>query len=553
MHYYLRHRTTSTHMASDDHRTSMTRRTFVQVGVTAVALGATACGDDADSQTVADAGGTDVGAGDVGVDDAASTDASAPDSAADAAGDADADSATAPDAEVGVRTISIVHVNDLHANYAVGADGSTTFGRIVGFYQQVLAENPHTLFTNGGDDYEKGSVAEVISEGRATLELAKAMAFDVRCIGNHDFAWTVEQMLEYSDDPHADVLCGNVAYTGPEPERWKAKDFVVREVGGVHIGFFGLVSKPWNENNEQYDGDFFPEFPMRHDNAANAREIVDAHRDEVDLMIFVSHLGLGLDVALAGEVDGIDVILGAHSHSVVTPAMEVNGTRIIQAGSSASFVARMDLDVDLGSRELVGYRYELHANLPGVLPTSAEMDATVADVLQRHAPEIDVALGRTRRVRGGTELAALAAQASVAVLEVDAAFVDEGVTWDALPGGGVTQQDFLDGFKVERQPAGTPGFNSMYTAQVSGAELILLRDGLAPSWARAVPDVIDEGATYAVAMTRFGLQNPTRYLPDGVAPADVAPGWETWAVLDAYARQRTAAGLYMDVDEPLDA
>ncbi len=539
-------------MATHDDRSSMTRRTFVRVGVATMAVGATACGDDDGSlPATADAGFGDAAHADAGPADA--TDASDRDADANAETGRDAsDASDVIDAPDGLRTISIVHVNDLHANYAVGADGSTTFGRIVGFYKQVLAENPHTLFTNGGDDYEKGSVAEVISEGRSTLELSKAMGFDVRCIGNHDFAWSVDQMLEYSDDPRADVLCGNVAYTGPEPERWKARDFVVREVGGVRIGFFGLVSKPWNENNEQYDGDFFAEFPMRHDNAQKAREIVEAHRDEVDLMIFVSHLGLGLDTALAGEVDGIDIILGAHSHSVVSPALEVNGTVIIQAGSSASFVARLDLDVDLGTRDLVGYRYELNANLPGVLPTSAAMDATVADVLQRHAPELDVALGRTRRGRGGAELAALAARASVAVLGVDAAFVDEGVTWDALPGGRVTQQDFLDGFKVERQPAGTPGFNAMYTARVSGAELMLLRDGLAESWARDVPDVIDEADEYTVAMTRFGLQNPTRYLPGGVTPADVAPAREAWAVLDAYARLRSDAGLYMDVDEPLD-
>ena len=103
-----------------------------------------------------------------------------------------------------------------------------------------------------------------------------------------------------------------------------------------------------NERNEQYTGDFFPsDFPARWDWTERAREIVTAHRAEVDLLVCISHLGNGGDEALAAAVDGIDVILGAHSHTVLMREEVVNNTIIIQCGSSLGWVGRLDLDFDL--------------------------------------------------------------------------------------------------------------------------------------------------------------------------------------------------------------
>ena len=73
------------------------------------------------------------------------------------------------------------------------------------------------MFTGGGDDYEKGSVAEQLSEGQATLEVMRAMKLDVRVLGNHDFAWSAEHTATYSRDPHAIVLSSNIEYIGENP------------------------------------------------------------------------------------------------------------------------------------------------------------------------------------------------------------------------------------------------------------------------------------------------------------------------------------------------
>ena len=97
------------------------------------------------------------------------------------------------------------------------------------------------------DDHEKGSVVEQISLGGATRDIVHALQFDVRVMGNHDFAWGVEGALAHARDPNAVVLASNVGYIGPDPEAWEAQDVAIIPSGCMRIGFFGLVSAPWDE------------------------------------------------------------------------------------------------------------------------------------------------------------------------------------------------------------------------------------------------------------------------------------------------------------------
>ena len=94
------------------------------------------------------------------------------------------------------------------------------FSRIKAYHKKALSESPYTLFTDGGDDYEKGTVAEQISQGLATDEAIKAMAFDLRVLGNHDYAWGPEKLLEFSQDENAIVLASNTRYEGAATTRF---------------------------------------------------------------------------------------------------------------------------------------------------------------------------------------------------------------------------------------------------------------------------------------------------------------------------------------------
>lgn len=441
-------------------------------------------------------------------------------------------------------TLTLVHVNDFHAHY--DPRGGSPVARAVGFKRRVEREQPNVLFINAGDDYEKGSVAENFSRGRSTLEITHAARYDIRALGNHDFAWDEQQVLEYATDPHGDVVCGNVSYAGPLSHPWNARRVAVREVAGVRVGFFGFVSKPWNEKNEQVDGDFFPTFPMRHDYEALAREVVAEARATCDLVVMVSHLGLPTDRALCEAIEGIDVVIGAHSHHRLARPERVGNARIVQTGCFGRYVGRLDLELDAETRRIVGERYALVPLSEGFAPVDEEMQRTIEAVYARHAPEAHRTVGETSRALSKEDTMRLSARAAVAVGEVEAALIHPRPWWCGLPHGAVNAQDFCDACKIERQPAGTPSWTGLYSVTMDGAELAAARDALHYAGPEPVP-----GRRYRVATTRFVAEHPAEYLPRAESVRDAAPLIEVWRLLFLYAQHRTERGLCVDADVTL--
>jgi len=456
------------------------------------------------------------------------------------------------------RTVTFVHVNDLHASYTPRLEhgGESRYSRLRGYFETVQKDHPQALFTSGGDDFEKGSVAELTSGGQATIDVTHAMQFDVRVVGNHDFAWGEDKLLAFARDPHGVVLASNTTHDGDGGEAgYWAAEYAQVPVGDLRVGFFGMVSYPWNEQNEQYDGDFFPggDFHTRFDYAVRAREIVESKRDNVDLLVMVSHLGLDDDRKLAREVPGIDVILGGHSHKVLQEPVVEGNTVIIQAGTGALWVARLDVEVALEGGGVVSTNYQLLPNaVPSpAMPADPEVQAAVERVMAEYAPDALNAVGQLRTAHNKTEIGALTARAALATLPgITAALVDHETVWQSWGPGPYNPQRFLDTFKVERQPADTPGFNSFYTAQISGADLLRLRDELPVTrWSLALGEGVEPGGTYRLAIQKHAAFNPSAYLPRGLTPTDPQPALEVWEVLERYARGRSGECLHLDEDD----
>lgn len=450
------------------------------------------------------------------------------------------------------QTLTFVHVSDLHGSYALDAAGESPVARLRGYYEVVRDESPYTLFTDAGDALEKGSVAELLSAGAATREVIEALGFDLRTLGNHDFAWSLEETLALTRIAPTITLTSNTRYVGAQPERFGGVDFVALDVGCLKVGFLGVVSPPWSEQNEQVLQPFYPELESDYFYRNVLAEALAAHRDQVDLMVLLSHAGHASDLALSEALPGLDVILGGHSHDRTYAPEQPGHALVIHPGAYAETVARLDVDVDLASRRLAGHRFVLVDNAPGNLPASPGVQAAVEAILAAWAPEARVEVGRVKDRQDAWHIALLAARAAVARLGVDAAAVDTDDVWGAFEPGPVTQQDLADALKVERQLPGTPGISAFYVATISGHDLHRLRLELPLYWASVTPWPLDHEATYRIALPKHTALAPEWHLPEGVTVTDASHVAEAWELLDAHARDRTAACLHLDADVPID-
>lgn len=480
---------------------------------------------------------------------ACAKDEDVPDDVQDSDSDSEPARWPACDLEATTQPISFVHVNDMHGHYNPDTEGVIPVARTRAYFEEVRAEQPYTLFTDGGDDYEKGSVVEALSDYASTREVTEALQYDVRVIGNHDFAWSQEELLRFAADPHAIVLASNIEYIGNDAMGYGAVEYAELQVGCVTVGFFGMVSGPWTAENTPLADDFYDEFPTNLDFVSVARRLIDAHRDDVDLLVAVNHLGLGDDVVLANQTEGIDVILGGHSHTPMFASNVVNDTIIIQAGSYSMFVGRLDLTFDLTAGKVSEHVWQLRA-LTSDLAIDDATEEEVAAILQTYGPTAFDEIGQLDNGQGTHGAAILATRAAMATLDIDGAFMGDSAAFNGIPAGPVSQQNLFDAYLIERQPPGEPSWNATYTADLSGADLKKL-SGLGDSWASVLPDPIDDSTTYTITLPNYAAQFPQNHLPEGISLSNVAFAKETWEVLDAYTRLRTADCLHLDNDTPL--
>ena len=74
-------------------------------------------------------------------------------------------------------------------------------------------------------------------------------------------------------------------------------------------------------------------------------------KDQVDLVIMLSHMGWETDAKYAELVDGVDVIIGAHTHSILyRPTLVYNEKSqrdviIVQSGSHGKMLGQLDISI----------------------------------------------------------------------------------------------------------------------------------------------------------------------------------------------------------------
>jgi 5'-nucleotidase len=231
-----------------------------------------------------------------------------------------AESSPLPVASDEVRLI-ILHTNDTHSRIdPFPMDGGPYQGlggvaRRATLIDRIRDRHPNVLLLDSGDIFQ-GTPYFNFFKGAIEYEAMSAMGYDVVTIGNHDFDNGVDGLVEMMPRATFDFVSANYEMAG-SPLEARVQPWVVREVGGIRIGIFGL--------GVGFDGlvlESLHQGVRYTDPLAAARQCVLALRAVgCSLVVCLSHLGYRYggdrpsDTHLAQRVEGIDLILGGHTHT----------------------------------------------------------------------------------------------------------------------------------------------------------------------------------------------------------------------------------------------
>ncbi|WP_154173366.1 bifunctional metallophosphatase/5'-nucleotidase [Vibrio metoecus] len=282
-------------------------------------------------------------------------------------------------------SITLAHINDTHSYFEptslqltleheadtlkpfVSAGG---FARIATRVAQLRDDADRIqrefLFLHAGDCFQ-GTLYFSLFKGKANADMLNALKLDAMAVGNHELDMGNYPVAQFAQRIQFPLLAGNWDLshereskslrlaTNPKVYSFDAAQgyarWIEKEAKGEKIAIFGLsIDKMADIANPDSDTPFV-------NAVATAKATVSAiHRQGINKIVLLSHLGYEGDIALAEQVAGISVIVGGHSHvlqgdfsalgigSQDEYGLKINNTYIVQAGFYALTLGHCQID-----------------------------------------------------------------------------------------------------------------------------------------------------------------------------------------------------------------
>ena len=257
------------------------------------------------------------------------------------------------------------------------------------------------LLLDGGDTWQ-GSGTAYKTNGMDMVKACNLLGVDIMT-GHWEFTYHDHKVLENIEAFSGEFLAQNI----------KAKEEALFDGIPVYDEDSGHVFKPYTikelaNSRLAIIGQAFPYTPVANPkrfipnwtfgiNESDLQSLINdiQQNHKPDVVVLLSHNGADVDLQMAAQVSGIDVILGGHTHDGIPNALEVKNaggiTLVTNAGSNGKFLGVMDLDIRNG--KLQGYQYKLLPVFSSLITPDHEMQMHIHEVRKPHESWLTEELG----------------------------------------------------------------------------------------------------------------------------------------------------------------
>lgn len=247
-------------------------------------------------------------------------------------------------------SVTILHVNDVYQFTPVDGGKRGGLARLLTLRKEVLKQNPNTIFTLGGDTISP-SVETRTYKGAQMIDAWNAVGIDYAVFGNHEFDLKTADLLARMKESKFTWLGANVFDTKTNRIFADTPPFVIKEIGGVKIGFIGFLLPETKQTSSMEENLIVKDF------CATAKEYVPKMREAgANAVIALTHLSMREDKELAGCA-AFNLILGGHEHTLLQSS--ANGTPIFKMTADARELGRFNLNFNAASKNLESIDWEV--------------------------------------------------------------------------------------------------------------------------------------------------------------------------------------------------
>ena len=244
----------------------------------------------------------------------------------------------------------ILHTNDTHSKVEPTEKSSLKtanmggYARRMGVINQIRTLEKNVILVDAGD-YSQGTPYFNFYNGRVEVDAMNRMKYDAITLGNHEFDNGIDTLAVVLKNAQFPIISSNYNLSNTSLAKL-VKPYQILYRDGLKIGIMALDVNPKSlimENN--YKGLVY-EDPFE---KADEISTLLKKKEKCDVIICLSHLGAETDFQVAHKTRYIDVIIGGHSHSMITDTTEKNAEGkpivIAQMGKSGLYLGKVELEL----------------------------------------------------------------------------------------------------------------------------------------------------------------------------------------------------------------
>ncbi len=286
--------------------------------------------------------------------------------------------------------VTILHTNDVHAHYEPFGDPSQGgAARLATAIEAVRAKQDHVLLLDAGDQFQ-GTLYFTVGGADVVAAVMNELGYDAMCIGNHEFDEGPAELARFIDLADFPVLSANIDALADSSLTDKILPFALFYFDGQPIAVIGLTTESTAISSS----------PGPNVQFLNAIEIAQRTAKElestgVNKIIALTHLGYDRDLELAQAVQGIDVIVGGHSHTQLADYPTVTQS---STGEPVLIVTAYEWGEELGRLDVTFNDDGIITDYSGApIPIDGTLaeDPAVSDILAAYRGDIDALMSKT--------------------------------------------------------------------------------------------------------------------------------------------------------------
>lgn len=246
------------------------------------------------------------------------------------------------------KRTSIFYINDFHGK-SINMERAVTASKSFDHFTPSIPTDKLKL--SSGDI----QLGEPVPSNLVMVEALNVMGIMASAMGNHEYD-TPDHIGELIPHMGYKMLACNINIKPDNPLYKKVEKSYIQEINGNRYGIIG--ASPVDLFSRLKYGKIFEELNI--DGIDDTIQDIQCEVDKlkthgVNRIILLSHVGFGYDQKIAKETDGIDIILGGHSHNLVTnvkPGVNLFNSKsgepvvITQAGRDGNYFGILNVEWD---------------------------------------------------------------------------------------------------------------------------------------------------------------------------------------------------------------